>query len=104
MDFRIEQRQGPDGPVIAVHGSLDAAAGEELADVLRRAEAGAQTLTIDLSGLDFMDSTGLGIVLDADLRAAEAGRRLVVVPGDGEARRVLDLVVVTDRLTVAEIR
>jgi anti-anti-sigma factor len=104
MDFRIEHRQGPDGPVIAPQGSLDAAAGDELVRAVRDAEAGAATLTIDLSGLDFMDSTGLGIVLDADLRASEAGRRLVVVPGDGEARRVLELVAVTERLTVAEIR
>ncbi len=71
---------------------------------MRAAEQGADALTIDLSGLDFMDSTGLGIVLDADVRASAAGRRLVVVPGDGEARRVLDLVAVTERLTVAEIR
>jgi anti-anti-sigma factor len=104
MDFRIEHRQGPRGPVIAARGSLDASSGQELDRAVRAAEAGAQVLTIDLSGLEFMDSTGLGIVLDADLRAAEAGRRLVVVPGEGEARRVLDIVAVTERLTVAEIR
>ncbi len=104
MDLRIEHRQGPDGPVIAPQGSLDASAAEELTQAVRAAEQGAQVLTIDLSGLDFMDSTGLGIVLDADLRASAAGRRLLVVAGDGEARRVLDLVAVADRLTVAEIR
>jgi anti-anti-sigma factor len=59
---------------------------------------------IDYSGLHFMDSTGLQVLLDADVRAAKAGRRLVVVPGDGEARRVLELVDVLDRLQVAEVR
>jgi anti-sigma B factor antagonist/stage II sporulation protein AA (anti-sigma F factor antagonist) len=104
MDFHIEHRQGPDGPVLALRGSLDASAGEELERAVRVAEADGGALTLDLSGLDFMDSTGLGVVLDADLRASEAGRRFVVVPGDGEARRVLELVSVTERLTVAEIR
>jgi anti-anti-sigma regulatory factor len=61
-------------------------------------------LTIDLTGVDFLDSTGLQIVLDADIRAHEAGRRLVVIAGEGEAARVFALAEVADRLTPGVIR
>jgi len=36
-------------------------------------------LTVDLSGLEFMDATGLRILLEAKQRAVEQGRRLAIV-------------------------
>ena len=43
-----------------------------------------------------------GSVLDADVRAREDGRRFVVLPGDGEPMRVLELAEVADRLQLEE--
>ena len=78
--------------------------GDRLESELLRAERREPgTLTLDLSDVDFFDSTGLQILLDADVSAHEGGRRLVVVPGDGEAARVLALAEVADRLNVAVI-
>ena len=59
-------------------------------------------LVLDLRDVSFFDSTGLQIVLDADVRAREEGRRFVVLPGDGEPMRVLELAEVADRLRLEE--
>ena len=57
---------------------------------------------LDLREVTFFDSTGLQLVLDADVRAREEGRRFVVAAGDGEPRRVLELAEVIERLTLEE--
>lgn len=46
-------------------------------------------VVIDLSGLDFIDSTGLRWLIGARARCLEEGRRLLVVPGPAQVRRVL---------------
>jgi anti-anti-sigma factor len=99
--FDIERHDEGGGIRLTVRGEVDMTSGERFErEVLAAEEQGPATLTIDLSAVDFLDSTGLQIVLDADVRAQEAGRRLVVVAGDGEAARVFALTEVADRLTV----
>jgi anti-anti-sigma factor len=89
---------------ITVRGELDLSTAERLEDALRAAEdRGGERLVLDYSGLEFIDSTGLQVLLDADHRAAAAGRRLVVVLGTGEARRVAELADAVDRLTVSDV-
>ena len=59
-------------------------------------------LVLDLRDVTFFDSTGLQLVLDADVRAREEGRTFIVALGDGEPRRVLELAEVADRLNLEE--
>jgi anti-anti-sigma factor len=102
MSIRIERHDDTDGVRILVHGDVDMTTGGRLESELLRAEREQPgTMTLDLVGVDFFDSTGLQILLDADVRAHETGRRLIVIPGDGEAARVLMLAEVYDRLDVA---
>jgi anti-anti-sigma factor len=104
MPIHIERHQGPDGPRVTVSGDVDLTTGERLELELLSAEAEAPpVLTLDLSAVDFFDSTGLQLLLDADVRAHADGRRLVVAPGDGEVARVLALTQVADRLNVAVV-
>jgi anti-sigma B factor antagonist len=58
---------------------------------LQKLEAEADVLVIDLRGLLFMDSAGLGRLLAARRRAARAGRRLVIVRGSRTVDRVMML-------------
>lgn len=87
------------GPVITVTGHLDLATGPTLEQAIREAEReGVDPLVIDVAGLEFLDSTALQLLLDADLRAQEGGRSVVVRTGEGEAKRVFSLAGVADRL------
>ena len=104
MAIQIDHHDEQDGVRLEVRGDVDMSTGDRLEPALLRAEtAEPPTLTLDLSRVDFFDSTGLQILLDADVRAHATDRRLVVVPGTGETARVLALTQVADRLNVAVI-
>ena len=102
MSITLDRHDEPAGVRIVVGGDVDMTTGGRLERALQDAEAaGAARVVLDLTGVAFFDSTGLQILLDADLRAREEDRELVVAAGDGEAARVLALAEVTDRLNVA---
>ncbi|WP_205696060.1 STAS domain-containing protein [Conexibacter sp. SYSU D00693] len=105
MALEVERDDRGDRVRLVVRGALDMTTGERLERALREAEdaVGDGVLELDLREVEYFDSTGLGIVLDADVRAADAGRRLVVAAGDGEAARVMRMVRVADRLTAADL-
>lgn len=89
--------------MIAVSGELDLASSPALQEELDRvASSDARLLIIDLRQLDFMDSTGLSVLVRAHQRAEEQGRRLAMVNGPQQVQRLLSLTGVVDRLTVVD--
>ena len=99
MPLELRREPGAEGPVVVVAGALDITTADRLEAALLAAEADApRALVLDLREVSFFDSTGLQMVLDAHLRAEQAGRRLVVVAGHTEARRVFDLAEVSAEL------
>lgn len=88
-----------EGPRVRLEGELDLATAPHADEELRRAEAGSPArLTLDLSALSFMDSTGLRLVVAAEQRAQEAGRELYVTRGPLAVQRVFQLTGVDERL------
>jgi len=79
--------------VVSPAGELDLSNGEAFEEAIAGARAkGATALVLDLTGLTFMDSSGLRILLDAWNESQLADRRLtLVVPKDGLVRRVLEI-------------
>ncbi|HEX8105175.1 MAG TPA: STAS domain-containing protein [Solirubrobacteraceae bacterium] len=102
--FTVERNPNGDAMRVVVSGELDMATGPRLEEELRRAQAGGhREVVLDLTGVTFFDSTGLQVVLDAEVRAREGGQELlIVVAADGEPLRVLRLAEVTDRLRISE--
>jgi anti-anti-sigma factor len=88
---------------IALEGELDFSSALTLEDGLRRADSGdVRLLVLDLSGLRFMDSTGLAIIANACRRMQRGGRRLVVACPTGGVRRILELTGMLERLEVVD--
>jgi len=80
-------------------GELDIATAELLEQELRAAEdSDAARIVLDLSGLAFMDSTGLRVVLDANERCGGEADRLRVIAGSPAVERLLDIVGLRERL------
>jgi anti-sigma B factor antagonist len=89
--------------VIVVSGELDLASSPALQEELDHVAASdAHLLIIDLRELDFMDSTGLSVLVRAHQRAEEQGRRLAMVRGSQQVERLLSLTGVADRLTLVD--
>jgi anti-anti-sigma factor len=99
FDLTLSEQTG------AVHvtltGELDISTAPRLEEAMRRAEAELPgLLVIDLSQLDFMDSTGLRLLVTADERARAGGRRLVLIRGNDMIQRVLHLTRLDERLEI----
>lgn len=103
MAIDIESREEDDRVRLVVSGEIDLTTGHKLEQALLRAADRATTVVLDLTQVDFFDSTGLQVLLDADVRARENQHRLVVAAGESEAARVLELTQVVDRLTTTVI-
>jgi anti-anti-sigma factor len=101
--FRVDVRNEGRAAVIVVSGELDLASSPELEQVIEgMSESATELLVIDLRELDFMDSTGLSIIVKAHQRFAEDGRRLGLVKGSPQVQRLLDLTGVADRLPLVD--
>jgi len=80
-------------------GELDIATAELLEEELRAAEReDCATIVLDLSGLTFMDSTGLRVLLDFNERCGGDVGRLRVIAGAPAVERLLDIVGLRERL------
>lgn len=78
--------------VVAVLGDLDSTTAWKLDEALSSVEAGeAMAIVLDLSRLDFMDSTGLHLITEAEQRATKCGRRFAVVRGKDPVQRVFEV-------------
>jgi anti-sigma B factor antagonist len=76
--------------LFALHGSLDIATSPSLrAALLEAAEHERHTIVVDLTDLDFLDSTGLGALIGAHKRAAESNGSLRLVAQEGQILRLL---------------
>jgi anti-anti-sigma factor len=79
-----------DTRVMRLYGEFDLASEDgfrrELDEVLSGIPA---TFLLDLRGLDFMDSTGLRMLIAVDARSRDDGFDFAVLCGDGHVRRVL---------------
>jgi anti-anti-sigma factor len=79
---------------ISVRGELDLSTAPELEGPLDDAlQSGEGSVLIDLSGCEFIDSTGIALIVRAwqRLDSGEDGRRLVICSQNDQVRRVLEI-------------
>lgn len=86
--------------VIALAGELDVSGSALVEQEIERVAADHDpgAIVLDLSGLDFMDSTGLRLVVLADARARALGHRFALVPGNADVQRVFQITGMERRL------
>ena len=89
---------------LALDGDVDLSSGQAVRDAVCEAlDAGARDIQLDLSGVSFLDSTGLNALLntarDVDRRGAKLSCK---APHGGEPRVVIDLAGVAKLLNLGE--
>jgi anti-sigma B factor antagonist len=90
--IRVE-KSADGGRVLILSGELDLENAETLAAEIAKTEVAAgDVLTIDLGALDFIDSTGVALLVSAFRRFNAAGSQLRLLPSRAVAvRRVMEL-------------
>lgn len=91
----------PNTAVLTLRGSLDIDTAPSLkASLSRLVERPSPTVVVDLSGLDFCDSMGVGVLVTAHGRAMEHGGWVRIVAPSGFLRRLLETLGLIDYLSL----
>lgn len=97
--LRMESAREGDVHRLKLLGEFDLAGAQAYETEIERIEAGGATqVVIDMSALEFMDSTGLRLLLETDMRSREDSGRVRYVRPKGEVARLLELTRVDERL------
>lgn len=92
MDLRTDVSSVSGWTVVTIHGELDVASAPTLRErLLGLVTEGCTHLVLDLEGLDFLDSTGLGSIISALKRARTNGGDLRLVCTQGRIRRLFEI-------------
>jgi anti-sigma B factor antagonist len=95
-DFAVKTDIRGRKAVLAVSGELDLVSSPSLEQAIEElAGADVELVIVDLRGLEFMDSTGLHVLVRAQNQAQESGRRFALVRGSDRVQRLFDLTGVT---------
>jgi|HubBroStandDraft_4_1064222.scaffolds.fasta_scaffold00043_4 anti-sigma B factor antagonist len=92
LSIDVKSEDGGSRLVFNLRGSLDLATAPTVRAALSEAtEKGNHDLIVDLSQLEFLDSTGLGVLIGAHRRAAERGGSFRLIVNEGSILRLLNI-------------
>ena len=98
MWFSAIEVPGDGERVLAVTGDLDLSSVPQFRSALRGLATAGGHVVVDLTGVDLVDSVGIGLLLGARRRVVEAGGTFAVRCGPGRVHRLLELTEVADLL------
>src|SRR5690349_11076343 len=88
FDVRMEQREA--GVVVVASGEIDLWSAPEVKAALADHGSRERAVVLDLRSVTFMDSSGLGLIVEANQRARKHGFR-VAVAGATDVHRILEM-------------
>lgn len=94
---------GGDRAIVAAEGQVDLATAPRLAEALAQADGIGETV-LDLTAVDFLDSVGVGVLVEAAVAARQRGAGLSVRGATGWVARVLEITGVDEYLRVVPAR
>lgn len=92
VDLQIDARTEGDWRVLDVRGEIDLYTSPQLRDAIdREVGGGTPKVLVDLAGVSFMDSSGLGVLVGSLKRSRERGGELALVCTEGSVLKVLTI-------------
>jgi anti-anti-sigma factor len=97
-ELRLSTETRDGSVVVAVHGDLDVVTSQQFDDYLSGAADGQDRVVLDLSQVDFMDTTALAVIVGHWQRQVEAGRRFFLAGARYRYTKALWITGLADRL------
>ena len=91
MEDRIDVARDASSATVSVAGELELVQGDRLEAAVRRLLPEVERVVIDLNGVTFLDSSGLGALIALRQAAEETGTRLALRSPTQAVTRVLEL-------------
>ena len=92
MEVRTEVSDVAGWTVVSVYGEVDVATAPSLREqLIGLVSDGSTNLVLDLEGVDFLDSTGLGVIVSALKRVRTHGGDLRLVCTQARIRRLFEI-------------
>ena len=102
-DVEFERSERADGHVLAITGELDLAVAGRFALALEQLiEESNGAGLVDLSRVQFMDSSGIRALLTAKRNAESKGKELALLTPSASCRRVLEISGAWDEFTIKD--
>jgi anti-sigma B factor antagonist len=89
--FRVVTRHEDGGVIVALSGELDLAGERRLEEAIEAARASGERLTVDLTGLNFIDSSGLRVLVRLHNTAVTDGFEYSLIAGPPQVQRTFAL-------------
>jgi anti-anti-sigma factor len=103
LNFGLEASKRGTSALVTLRGDFDVQVVEEVTAKLAEVEStGPELLVLDLSGLSFLDSSGMGVIAAAHSRAVAAGRRFLVVDPPWSVMRAFKLSGLDEVITIVQ--
>jgi anti-sigma B factor antagonist len=97
-ELRLSMEPQDASVVVAVRGELDAVTSQQFDDYLSDAGAARDRVVLDLSGVDFMDTTALAVIVSHWRRQVEAGGKFLLAGARYRYTKALWITGLADRL------
>jgi len=92
MNLRLGRSERAGVTVLTAHGEIDVATAPQLRqEIVEIASIGSGPLVIDLEGVDFLDSTGLGVLVSGLKRFRTLGTDVLLVCTHARILKVFEI-------------
>ena len=88
--------------IVVVRGEIDLATADAVRADLHTAFERSSTVVLDLREVEFIDTQGLAVVIEAQQSSAAAGTRFAVARAPDHVHRLFDMIGLSPRLTVVD--
>jgi anti-sigma B factor antagonist len=91
-ELKMQRHADSLGVLLALHGELDLGSAAAFEHELRETrQTQTKQIVLDLRGLDFMDCTGISLLIRAQQATQADGHQFAIRCGEGQVRRLFQL-------------
>jgi anti-sigma B factor antagonist len=96
----MEVRDAPGAAIIDIRGDLTAASEQALSAAYEQAAASASAVILNFGGLEYMNSSGIGLLVTLLIRANRQNKRLLVYGLNDHYRHIFQLTRLDDAIRI----